>query len=280
MDNKKIGVFISELRKSRNMTQKELAEKLNVTDKAVSKWERGAGYPEITILPCLADVLGVTTGELLLGERAEAEKETQNEDAEPIVRRTVEYAAQSHTQKRKNGKLIAFYSVSIAFLIAAGICLLCNYVSRHALDWSLYVLGSEAVAWLTAAPLLLLEKHRCVSSLAVLTVLSVPLLLLVKNLCPSPQLIFPFVLPITAISLCCLWLFLPLIRLKIRIGYRVALILFLYGVAANYIFNSFISGYLHSGDSVSNLVIEASFALAAIIVAAVTSYKKHYVRES
>jgi len=44
MDNKKIGTFILELRKSKNMTQRELAEKLNVTDKAVSKWERGLGY--------------------------------------------------------------------------------------------------------------------------------------------------------------------------------------------------------------------------------------------
>lgn len=70
MDNRKIGNFICELRKVKGMTQKELAEKLNVTDKAVSKWERGAGYPEITIIPQLADALGVSSGELLQGERS------------------------------------------------------------------------------------------------------------------------------------------------------------------------------------------------------------------
>lgn len=71
MDNKKIGSFISELRKSRSLTQKELAEKLNLTDKAISKWERGLGYPDITIVSSLADILGVTVNELLNGERIE-----------------------------------------------------------------------------------------------------------------------------------------------------------------------------------------------------------------
>ena len=51
------------------MTQKELAEKLNVTDKAISKWERGNGYPEITIIPELAKALEITVNELLSGEK-------------------------------------------------------------------------------------------------------------------------------------------------------------------------------------------------------------------
>lgn len=50
MDNQKFGRFIRDLRKKANMTQKELGEKLNVTDKAVSKWERGLGFPDISII--------------------------------------------------------------------------------------------------------------------------------------------------------------------------------------------------------------------------------------
>jgi len=69
MDSKKIGAFIACLRKEHSMTQKDLAEQLNVTNKAVSKWETGEGYPEITIISALAEVLGVTTDELLKGER-------------------------------------------------------------------------------------------------------------------------------------------------------------------------------------------------------------------
>ena len=59
MNNQEVGRFIRQLRTSKNMTQKELAEKLFITDKAISKWERGLGCPDISILPLLADSLGV-----------------------------------------------------------------------------------------------------------------------------------------------------------------------------------------------------------------------------
>ena len=50
MDNQKLGIFITELRKEKGLTQAQLAQKLNVTDKAVSKWERGVGFPDIKLL--------------------------------------------------------------------------------------------------------------------------------------------------------------------------------------------------------------------------------------
>ena len=59
MDNQKLGIFITELRKEKGLTQAQLAQKLNVTDKAVSKWERGVGFPDIKLLEPLADVLDI-----------------------------------------------------------------------------------------------------------------------------------------------------------------------------------------------------------------------------
>lgn len=69
MDSVKIGKFIQQLRKERNMTQQELAEVLNVTNKAISRWETGEGFPEITLLPSIAEVLVVSVEELLNGEK-------------------------------------------------------------------------------------------------------------------------------------------------------------------------------------------------------------------
>ena len=63
----KFGAFISEKRKALGMTQKELAEKLFLSDKAVSKWERGLSLPDVSVLMPLAQVLGVTVAELLEG---------------------------------------------------------------------------------------------------------------------------------------------------------------------------------------------------------------------
>ena len=70
MDENKIGQFILELRKEQKITQRDLAAQLHITDKAVSKWERGLSCPDISLLTSLADILGVTTSELLNGQRS------------------------------------------------------------------------------------------------------------------------------------------------------------------------------------------------------------------
>lgn len=68
MNIKKIGEFIKEKRKEKNLTQKELAEKLYVTDRAVSKWERGINCPDISLLKDLSSILEISVNELLSGE--------------------------------------------------------------------------------------------------------------------------------------------------------------------------------------------------------------------
>lgn len=65
MEQKKFGSIIVELRKKQQLTQQELANKLNITDKAVSKWERGLSYPDITSISKLASVLGVDSSYLI-----------------------------------------------------------------------------------------------------------------------------------------------------------------------------------------------------------------------
>ena len=65
IDKAKFGAFVAQLRKEKGLMQKELAEKLYVSDKAVSKWERGLSIPDVAILVPLAEILGVTVTELL-----------------------------------------------------------------------------------------------------------------------------------------------------------------------------------------------------------------------
>jgi len=69
MDAKSIGSAIAQFRKNAGLTQAKLAAKLNVSDKAVSRWENGLGYPEITQFPALAAIFGVTTDRLMMGKR-------------------------------------------------------------------------------------------------------------------------------------------------------------------------------------------------------------------
>ena len=71
MDAKKLGKFIAEQRKNNHLTQAALAEKLHVTDKAVSKWERGLGFPDINTIEPLAEALGVSVLEIMKAEKIE-----------------------------------------------------------------------------------------------------------------------------------------------------------------------------------------------------------------
>ena len=65
MEAAELGKFIATIRKEKQLTQAELARKLNVTDKAVSRWERGLGFPDINTLEPLADALGITLTQLM-----------------------------------------------------------------------------------------------------------------------------------------------------------------------------------------------------------------------
>ena len=78
MDQIKTGRLIRELRLKSGLTQKQLADRINVTDKAVSKWETGGGCPDISVLSALAEVFGADISSLLAGEINENESEIGN----------------------------------------------------------------------------------------------------------------------------------------------------------------------------------------------------------
>lgn len=103
MDNLKFGSFIKSLRKEKNMTQKELAEKIGLTDKAISKWERGLSFPDITILNSLAETFDVDVSEILNGERGK-EKITQN-DIEDKIKEAIEKVTLKKEKREKRIKI-------------------------------------------------------------------------------------------------------------------------------------------------------------------------------
>ena len=119
MDQIKIGKFISELRKSKNMTQQQLAEKIGVSFKTVSKWETGRGMPELSTLKPLSDELGITINELLNGEKIKKEEYLNKLEENMIA--TIDYSDKKINEKDKNigiflliiGLLISLTAVSI-----------------------------------------------------------------------------------------------------------------------------------------------------------------------
>ena len=92
IDKKKFGAFVSELRKENGYTQKELAEKLFISDKVISKWETGVSIPDTSMLIPLAELLGVTVTELLMGERIEQNAAMDAEQVEDVVKTALTYS--------------------------------------------------------------------------------------------------------------------------------------------------------------------------------------------
>ena len=76
MDQIKTGKFIAERRRAKHLTQRELAEKLLVSDKTVSKWETGKGLPEVSLMMPLCEILGINVNELLSGELIDSAADT------------------------------------------------------------------------------------------------------------------------------------------------------------------------------------------------------------
>ncbi len=79
MNQTKIGFFIAECRKEQSLTQLQLANKLLVTDRAVSKWERGKGMPDVSIMLDLCEIFGITVNELLCGEKIDMKKDNNDQ---------------------------------------------------------------------------------------------------------------------------------------------------------------------------------------------------------
>ena len=107
MEKKTIGQFIAVLRKANGMTQKDLAEKLNVTDRTISNWETGRRLPDISILKELSVIFSVTIDEIIYGKKIEKEE---------IQKKLVDSAIEIYTTKQKIEKL----QILTEILICAG----------------------------------------------------------------------------------------------------------------------------------------------------------------
>lgn len=114
MDQIKIGKFIAELRKEKNMTQQQLGDEIGVSFKTISKWETGKGMPDLSSLKPLSDCLGITINELLSGERIEKEKYIDK--LEENIINTIEYTDKKVNDKNTIiGLLLIVFGILLSF---------------------------------------------------------------------------------------------------------------------------------------------------------------------
>ena len=146
MDMIKVGRFISTKRKEQNLTQMQLAEKLSITDRAVSKWECGKALPDSSIMIELCEILNISVNELLTGEEIEMEKYDKQ-----VEKNLIELVKQKEeSDKRLLNIEIVLMAISITFFIA--IIAIVSFVDMPL--WAKIVIGIGGFIQLLASTLI------------------------------------------------------------------------------------------------------------------------------
>ena len=164
VDSTKTGLYLALLRRRAGYTQMEAAEKLHISNKAVSKWESGKGLPEVTILPAVAALYGVTVDEILMGEDKGEKAETEGTAA--LYGSDSDGADDSERETRRTGSLIqwklshakksfSYFCIPIWLLSAAGPIILWIMDGKLGIDWAFSL---TAVIW---AAIILLAAGIC-----------------------------------------------------------------------------------------------------------------------
>ena len=172
-----VGAFITQCRKEKKLTQAQLAEKLNITDRAVSKWETGKSMPDSSIMLELCEILGITVNELLMGEREKRELYEEKGDENLDTIDTI--------KKRKNRvgfKRLGAVIFSALFFTAMAVCFICDMAISGRLTWSLISAVSIVFGWAVCLPGIRFGKKGSVRCFGWLSGLIIPYLYVLSRL--------------------------------------------------------------------------------------------------
>ena len=198
MNQTEIGKFIARCRKEKKLTQVQLAEKLNITDRAVSKWETGKSMPDSSIMLELCEILGITVNELLSGEEIDMESYEKKADENLI-------ALKRKDENNMTKNVIISILFSATLLTGIMVCLICNIAISGNLTWSLIPVSSIVFAWVISFPSIILGKRGIIASLISLSVFMIPYLFLLGSLLKAKE-VFSVGAVMAAASIIFLWI--------------------------------------------------------------------------
>lgn len=270
MNQEKMASFIVELRKGKNSTQKALAEQLGITDKAVSKWERGLSCPDISLLAALSEILGVTTGELLNGERANE----PTPEIETVIEITLHYADAAAENKYKDLRKLGAGIFSCILFLGMVVCIICNLATAGALTWAWFPIVSILFVWAIVVPIFLLNHHRMLVSLAMLSILLAPFLFSLEKIIGIAGLIMPMGIQVSAIALLYLWgIYLLVAKTRLQ-RYVSAAASVMLGIPVQFGINLVVSKF--TGEPIADVWDWLSYAIIAAV--ALTIFSIGYTR--
>lgn len=237
MNQEEIGKFIAKCRKGKNLTQAQLAEKLNITDRAVSKWETGKSMPDSSIMLELCEILGVTVNELLSGEKIDMENLEKKADENLIALKR-----KDENNIRKNVVISIIFSTTL--LIGLIVCAICDIAISGNLTWSLIPISSIIFAWVVLFPVMILGKKGIPGGLMSISIFIIPYLYILSDLL-NVKAVFSIGAIMSLISIVYIWIIFGIFnRLKMRKLFAAGLIFLLsipFMILVNVILSSLIS---------------------------------------
>ena len=268
MNQVDIGTFIASCRKEKGLTQAQLAAKLNITDRAVSKWETGKSMPDSSIMLELCNILGVTVNELLSGEKIVAchyeEKASEN---------LIALTRKAENSTHNNAVMSIIYTV--VMVVGILVCCICDIAVSGTLTWSLIVLSSVLITWITSFPVVLLGKKGVLAALLAFSILILPYMYILSALIKVDA-VFPIGTVMSMIALVYLWIVYFLYRrLKVRKLLATG-ITFLLVIPFTFLIN-FILSKMIGGSTIDVWDILSAFIL---LIAAVAFIAGDYARKS
>jgi len=211
MNQAEIGQFIAKCRREKGLTQARLAEQLNITDRAVSKWETGKSMPDSAIMLELCGILGVTVNELLSGEKVNMENaENYQENYQKKAEENL-IALKKRDENNLSKNMVVSIIFSAAFAIGIMVCAICDIAISGTLTWSLIPISSIIFAWVVSFPITILGKKGIVGGLAAFSVFIFLYLYILSELV-AVRAVFSIGAVMAAISIIYLWLIFALFR--------------------------------------------------------------------
>lgn len=174
MDSKEIGLRILAARKKLGYTQKYLGELINVSDKAVSKWERGVGCPDISLLLPLSEALQMSVDELIGGNIVEKNEKKR-------IQNLINYTKIKALENKEKIIKISYIFICFAMILGIFIPCLCDFYLNRNFTWSIISSTAIIYAWIILTTLIYSKKSAIIKAIIVASIGVIPLLYVIAE---------------------------------------------------------------------------------------------------
>jgi len=271
-----LGEKIQQLRKAKGFSQEQLADNLNVSRQAISKWETDQSSPDIEKILAISKVFSISTDELLENDVAGNIGESKPQSNE-MLKRLINAVRRIKDSIDFIDSKIIFMLFTLLCFLAVGVCVIVNYAINEQITWAAYSIISVPLGWLIITPLLF-KKYTI--ALCVLTVMINPFLYFMDKITPVPDWFCELGLPSAIAGIVFFWIVYLLFRfVKISIWYKFALAFFL-GGAITPIINHFADRFSKTEMSALNLFINIFSCLFVSALFWIIGYMKNKIKST